>query len=127
MQQQVIECTLTIWNKNISSNEEIDEDTRQLCDELLAHNALSADLLPTQFHPEGAKGGGIAIGAILLKIAESSGLVAVSKIIDTWLSRDERRSITIELGKNRLEVVGISKDRQQELINWFKTQAGLHL
>lgn len=77
--------------------------------------------------PDGAKGSGVSVQAILIKLAELGGIKALVTVLSTWLSRDKNRSLKLQLGSNSLEVTGLSEEKQLDLIEWFKVQSALHL
>ncbi len=107
--------------------EETDELARQLCYELNELDKLSAELAQDSNLPQGAKGLPVDIGTVLVKVAEVGGITGLLAILGSWLSRDERRTIVLQIGNNKLEVTGISKEEQANLIRWFQTQSGLRL
>jgi hypothetical protein len=110
-----------------ADREELDQLARQLRDELNQLNEVSADLATGGELPKGAKGGPLAIGAILVQIAKAGDVTGLLTILGSWLSRDERRTVTLQIGENKLEVAGISRAEQARLIQWFQTQAGLRI
>lgn len=110
-----------------ADREELDQLARQLRDELNQLNEISAELATGGELPKGAKGEPLAIGAILVKIAEAGGITGLITVLGSWLSRDERRTVTLQIGENKLEVTGISGAEQARLIQWFQTQTGLRI
>jgi hypothetical protein len=110
-----------------ADREELDQLARQLRDELNQLNEISAELATGGELPKGAKGEPLAIGAILVKIAEAGGITGLITVLGSWLSRDERRTVTLQIGENKLEVTGISEAEQARLIQWFQTQTGLRI
>jgi hypothetical protein len=106
---------------------ELDSQTHLLLDELSELNRVQADLIQGGVLPEGAKGDPLTLGTILVKIGEAGGIIGLTNILSSWLSRDERRSITLQIGENKLSVDGISQIEQTKLIEWFQTQTGFRL
>jgi hypothetical protein len=74
--------------------------------------------------PEDAKGVPVAVGTVLVKLAETAGVSALINVIGSWLSRDKSRTLKLQLGESTLELTGLSGTEQQDLVQWFKTQAG---
>jgi hypothetical protein len=66
---------------------------------------------------------------LLLTFAASGGvLTTLINVLQSWLSRHERRSMTLKIGDDELEVTGISSEQQQQLINdWLSRNKGLVL
>lgn len=77
--------------------------------------------------PEGAKGLPPAAAKVLITLAKASGVTALINVFGPWLSRDRSRTLKLQLGDSTLELSGLSKDEQQELTEWFQTQAGIRL
>ena len=107
--------------------EEIDELTRQLADELDELDALSTEFAQSSELPPGAMGLSVDIGTLLLTLVEAGGVTTLFTVLGSWLSRDKRRKIEIQIGDNKLVLTDISKDEQTEFIKWFQTQSGLRL
>ena len=68
------------------------------------------------------------IGTLLIQ----AGVAAVAikgmfDILQSWLSRSERRKLTLHIGENNVEVTGMSKSQQRKLIEWFQSETGFHL
>ena len=106
---------------------ERDEAARQLLTELAELEAVSAELAPGGAAPVGAKGDPLTIGVILVKIAEVGGITGLIAILGSWLSRDERRTVALQMGDNKIEVSGVSEATQTALIEWFQLQTGLRI
>ena len=77
--------------------------------------------------PEGTKGvpDVPAWGSLLVTLVTSSGVIpSLIGTVQSWLKRDEGRSVTLEIGGDKLQVTGISSDEQRELINtWLKAHS----
>jgi hypothetical protein len=110
-----------------ADSEELDELAHQLRDDLNQLDEVSAELATGGELPKGAKGEPLTIGAILVKIAKAGGITGLLAVLGSWLSRDERRTVTLQIGENKLEVTGISKVEQARLIEWFQTQTSLQI
>jgi hypothetical protein len=102
-------------------DEEVDELTQQLREELLESDVDSVELVTAGEAPPGTRGLEIlVIGGLLVKVAES--VDALSTVIGTirhWLSRRGRGKIKIQLGDDVLELSSVSKADQERLVDAF--------
>ncbi|MGH8884432.1 MAG: effector-associated constant component EACC1 [Egibacteraceae bacterium] len=98
--------------------EELAELTTQLREQLLELDIERADLVTAGPAPAGTRGGEVvAIGALIVSLASSSGLLtAFVGCVQSWVSRLGRRQVRLEMDGDVLEVTGISSARQDELI-----------
>jgi hypothetical protein len=83
----------------------------------------SVDVARVGTIPENAKGGDVVTwGQLLITlVGAGSGLTALLGIVQSWLSKDERRSITLEINGDKLSITGISSEQQQQMINtWLE-------
>jgi len=61
----------------------------------------------------------------VVNVLNVKALDSIGKAIISWSLRDRSRTLSLQIGSNQLDVSGLSKDEQQELINWFQIQAGM--
>ncbi len=127
MSQKTTKFSITVGAGINTDNEELDELARQLVAELSELDEVSVKLARSGKLPKGAKGEPITIGTILIVLAQAGVITGLVTILNSWLSRDERRSAMIQVGENKVEVSGISKEEQANLVEWFQTQTGFHL
>ena len=108
-----------------SDEKELAELTRQLRDELLDLDLESVDLVSNGVLPPKSKVvEPLTLGALLLTLAASGGVITtLINAIQSWLTRHDRRSVTLEIDGDKLEVGGISPEEQQRLIDAW---AGRH-
>ena len=107
--------------------EELAELTRQLREDLMELSVEAVDLVRAGKAPEGAKAGDpVAWGTLLVTLAASGGvLTTLISALQSWLTRHERRSVTLEIGGDKLEMTGISSEGQQRLIDaWISRHTG---
>lgn len=99
--------------------EELEELTRQLRQELLELDVEAVDLVRAGEAPERAKAGDIVTwGMLLVTLAAPGGvLTTLINVLQAWLTHDERRSVTLEIDDDKLEVTGITSEERQRLIN----------
>lgn len=64
----------------------------------------------------------ISWGTLLVTFVTSQGVaVALIGLLQHWLSRQERRTITLEINGDKLEITGVSSETQQKLIDeWLQ-------
>ena len=66
------------------------------------------------------KGDAITLGSLLVTLGASAVTNVIpnlANILSSWLSRHEKRKISIEIGGDKLEVIGISNKEQERLID----------
>ena len=108
--------------------EELEQLTLQLREELTELDVQAIDLLRTNEAPEGTKAGDpVTWGTLVITLAAAGGvLTTLINTIQAWISRDERRSVTLEIGEDKLVVTGVSGEEQQKLINtWLRHHKGI--
>jgi hypothetical protein len=108
--------------------EKLSELTQQLREEIDELDVEKVDLIKSKEElPKGAKAGDVvAWGSLLVTLAASAVSVVLPALINTlqsWLTRHGRRSMTIVMGEDKLEVTGISSEEQKRLIEaWMSRQ-----
>jgi hypothetical protein len=97
---------------------ELDELAGQLREQLLELNVERADRASAGQPPPGARAGEVLVaGALTVLLAPSSELLtALVDLVRSWISRDSGRSVKLELDGDVLEVTGITRSDQRELI-----------
>ena len=96
--------------------------TQRLMSELKELGVESVEPVRLSESPEGTKGAGIDWGTVLVTLAASGGvLTTLINLLQARLTRDERRSVTVEIGGDKLMLTGVSSQQQQQLIDeWLK-------
>lgn len=63
----------------------------------------------------------VSWGTIILTLLAARGVVpSLINLIQSWLTRNERKSITLEMNGNKLQITGIPLEQQQLLIeDWI--------
>ncbi len=104
--------------------EEIERFTQQLREELTELEVEGVDLVRAGETPAKAKvGDPITWGTLLLTLAASGGVITtIINVLQSWLTRQERRSISLEIDGDKLEIKGISSKEQQRLINEWRSR-----
>jgi hypothetical protein len=126
MVDNVTELSLKINSMSESEDEELELITRRLREEILKLDVENVDLVKAGETPKGARSGDVvALGSLLVTLATSGGVIpSLINTVQSWLGRTEKgHSITLEIDGDKLEVTGISSQKQQQLIDtWIKHQ-----
>lgn len=119
MSVQMTMLKLQFESRATDDAEDLERLTLQLNDELMALDVEAVDLARTEKTPDKAKSPtAIDLGTLLLTLAASGGVITtLINVLKSWLNRHERRSITLEIGGDKLEVTGVSSEEQQKLID----------
>ncbi|MGH3770047.1 MAG: hypothetical protein ACRDRW_01370 [Pseudonocardiaceae bacterium] len=98
--------------------EELDELAAQLREQLLELDIERADRTTADQAPPGARAGELLVaGALTVLLAQSSGLLtALVETVRSWICRGSGRSVKLEIDGDVLEVTGITRADQRELI-----------
>ncbi len=127
MPDQTTQLMLNINAGPETDEEELAELTQQLRKELLELDVEAVGVRAGEA-PERAKAGdSVTWGALLVALVASGGvLTTLINTLQSWLTRHERNSVTLEIGGDKLEVTGISSEEQQRLINaWLSRHGGI--
>ena len=101
-----------------AGDEERDELTRALRDELLELDVESVDR-PETPAPDGTRAvGAVELGTLLVTFGQGA-LGLVTSTIARWVQRRGGRNVTLELDGDRIELTGVSADDQRRLIETF--------
>ena len=107
----------------VAGDEELDVETRRLRKALLELDVKDVRLSEAT-PPEGAKGAGVDIGSMVVSLGGSAVLTSlvtgVCQVLRTWVSRDKDRRVSIEIGKNKLELTGGNAEQQAQAIEAFR-------
>jgi len=113
-----------------ASDEELENLTRQLREELIELDIGSVDLGLADGTPAGSKSGlPIDWTTLFVTLAASGGVITTMiTAIQAWLIRHYGRSVTLEIGGDKLHVTDLSSEEQQRLINaWLSRHRGFVL
>jgi hypothetical protein len=119
MNYKEMQLRLVIASDPETDDEELQQLTIQLRNEILDLDVEAVSLVEAEEAPAGTKAGApVTWGTLLVTLAASGGvLTALVNLLKSWLVRNEQRSITLEIEGDRLEVTGLSSEEQQHLIN----------
>lgn len=128
MTDRIRQATLTLNAGREVEDEELEQLTQQLRRELLELDVEAVELLRSGKAPSKAKAGdAITWGSLLLTLAASGGvLTTLIQVLQSWLTRHEQRSLTLEIDGDRLEITGVSSKEQERLIEaWLGRHRGI--
>lgn len=117
---------------NLNAGSELDAEekelvTRQLREELMGLDVEGVDFVKSGKAPVKAKAGDlITWGKLLLMLVPSGGvLTTIIGAIQSWLTRHNQRSISLEINGNKIDIKDISSEDQKRLIDsWISTIQG---
>jgi hypothetical protein len=70
--------------------------------------------------PAGAKGDPVTLGTLLVTLAASGGvLTTLIGAVQSWLTRSERCSVTMQIGEDKLTLSEASSEEQERLAEAF--------
>ncbi len=124
MTNQPVRLLLHVDTELEPNGEELETLTYQLREELEELDHLHVDFVSQGEVPEKAKvAEPITFGTLILTLAASGGvLTTLISAIQGWLNRNGQRSVTLEMGGDKLVVTGISSEEQRRLINDWLTR-----
>lgn len=119
MVDQTIQLLINLDAGPEADVKELAELTKRLQRELLKLDIEAVDFASAAEVPVRAKSGEpVTWGMLLLTLAAAGGvLTTIINVLQDWLTRQEKRSLTLEIGGDKLQVTGISSEEQQRLIN----------
>jgi hypothetical protein len=128
MVDQTTQLKLSLGVEPKAGAEELEDLTLQLREQLVEIDVETVDLIRLGETPTKAKASDpISWGTLLLTLAASGGvLTMLINVLQSWLTRHERCSVTLEIAGDKLEVTGISSKEQQRLIDaWLSRHRGI--
>lgn len=106
-----------------TDDQEMEELGRRLRGELLQLDVDAVDQVRGEKASAGAKGDSVTLGTLLVTLAASGGvLTTLISTVQSWLTRQERHAITLEIGGDKLVITSASSEQQQRLIDDFIDQ-----
>jgi len=115
---------VTISSQSSLPPEELEQLTRTLQQDLLETDVERVEQVRAAASKPGAKGDPITLGALLVTLSASGGvLTTFITAVQSWLSHHEEKSVTLEIGGDKLTMTGVSSADQKRLIDqWLKRQ-----
>ena len=121
MTAELTELTLSIGAGPAADEQELAELTQHLREDLLETRVESVERVHGVEAPAGSKGDPVTLASLLVTLAPTAltGLIAV---LQSWLTRHERTSLTLQRGEQKITVTGaLSKEQQQVIADWLHT------
>jgi len=118
MTNQAIQLTLSLNPDSNLDPEALQDLTLQLREEILELDVENAELGKLKEAPDGTKAvDPVSIGTLVVTLLAAGGIITtLINAIQSWLTRHDRRSITLEINGDKLQITGISSEEQQQLI-----------
>jgi hypothetical protein len=118
MSRKNTQLLVTFDTDTDTDTEDLERLTRQLREEL-SDLDVQADLMTGGSAPANAMAGDIIEwGTLLVTLAASGGVITtLINVLQAWLTRHDRRCVTLEINGDKLQVTGISSAEQQQLID----------
>lgn len=104
----------------VDAGEGSDAEETAALSERLRRELLQADVEDVHFvregtAPAGAKGDPLTMGALAIALAPAA-LTSFCNLLQTWLSRHEKSTVTIETGTEKILLTGPPSKEQREII-----------
>jgi hypothetical protein len=104
--------------------EELDGAARLLREELLALDVLDVRSMHVPAPPGTRAVEAVATGTLLVTL--NAGLLAiVAHAVHAWIARGGSRSAVLQIGTDRIEITGASREDQQRLVDAFVARHAL--
>ena len=115
-----LEQLVLIVNAGVGEDDEAHAQlARRLRRELAEMDAISrVEAVRTGDPPPGAKGDVLSLSSLAVAVAPAA-LTALLNMLQTWLSRHERATVTIEGGGQKVTISGSPSKAQEELLAQF--------
>lgn len=118
MRSQTAQLMLHIDAGSEADDEERAQLARRLRKDLLELDVESADLVRAGEAPAGAKGLPVDWATLAVSVTPAV-LTALFSTLQSWLTRHDRASVTVESGTDKIVVTGTPSQKDQELIRAF--------
>ena len=106
---------------NLNEPEELERLSHNLRDELNELDVVEKVDLATkegQQAPKGSKSGGeVAVLGSLLVTLGGSLIPSLANTLQSWVTRQDRHTISLEIGGDKLQLTGVSDKQQEKLID----------
>ena len=98
---------------------ELDESTGRLQDELLELDVDDVRRASIGVPPPGARAADVTLLGTLLVTLGQQEIAAVVRVVGDWLARGARRTATLQIGDDVIELTNVSRANQTQLLNVF--------
>ena len=110
---------------NLNEPEELERLSHNLRDELNELDVIEkVDLITKEGEqaPKGSKSGGdvAVLGSLLVTLGgslASNVIPSLANTLQSWITRQDRHTISLEIGGDKLQLTGVSDKQQEKLID----------
>lgn len=101
---------------------ELAELTHSLREDLMETDVESVEQVRGAEAPGGSKGGAATLASLAVTLAPTA-LTGVITMLQSWLTRHERTTITLQRGDGTITVTGtLSPEQQRVIADWLRTE-----
>lgn len=106
--------------------EELAADTSRLRRRLLELDVDDVRLASAGPAPDGTRAAdALAVGTLLVALAGTPHLLSsVGQVLSSWMTSRHGRGVAVQIGENRIELSGVTRDDQERLLRMFEEQGG---
>ena len=116
------ELMFSINTESAADEQELAELTQHLREDLLETGVESVEQLREAKAPSGSKGDAVTLATLAVSLAPTA-LAGLISMLQSWLTRHERTSLTLQKGNQKITVTGaLSKQQQQVITDWVHTE-----
>ncbi len=119
MEPEQVKLRIDIGDAPDAEAGELDEATVQLRRELLELDIDDVERPAAGPPPPGTRGAEAVVLGTLLVTLGREGIRALGRVLTDWLSRNTRRTITLQLDEDVIELTNVSTENQQRLLDAF--------
>jgi hypothetical protein len=118
MRNELAQLMLSVDASRGADNEESVELARHLRQRLLELDVDKVELLSSGLPPRSAKGDPLTLPALAVTLAPAA-ITALIGMLQSWLSRHQAASVTVEKGGEKLTITGTLSQQQQRMVEAF--------
>jgi hypothetical protein len=119
---QPVQLLIGIGAGDDSDAEELERITGLLRAELLVLDVDTVGRAPGEPPPEGAKGPvGGSLSTLIVTLSDSTVAASLVTLLQSWIKRKRGRSVSIQIGKDRIDVSNVPAEELTRLIEtWIE-------
>jgi hypothetical protein len=104
--------------------EDLAADTSRLRRQLLELDVDDVRLATAGPAPDDSRAGDVLeVGTLLVALAGTPHLLSsVGQVLSGWMSSRHGRAVAVQIGENRIELTGASRDDQERMLRLFEQQ-----
>lgn len=118
MLEQATQFTLAIYAGPQADQQDSADLTRRLRQQLLDADIDRVEFARSGSAPDGSKGDAVSLASLAVSMAPLA-LTSLTGILQAWLTRHERASVTVESGGEKLTLTGSLSHQQQQTLAEF--------